>query len=175
MDLENLQPTVQDVHEITKTDRSPEVLAFRVVARDSYLTALDAPLFHPTERALDQGAPDAAAALAREHHQIRDFGALDFDQDGRRVVDPDGTKAQESAIALANEDHCFGILESRSEEAADLRVRVRTQGEERVTKPVMLGQRNPECYDPVEVARMCASNVPAVSLRGRGLRQLGSS
>jgi hypothetical protein len=40
---------------------------------------------------------------------------------------------------------------------------------------MMLGQRNPERYDPVEVARMRAANAPGVSLRSRGLRQLASS
>jgi hypothetical protein len=40
---------------------------------------------------------------------------------------------------------------------------------------VMLGERNPERGDPIEVARMRAANAPAVSLRDRGLRQLVSS
>jgi hypothetical protein len=149
---ENLQPAVQNVHQITKTNRSPEGLALGVETRDPNLTALDAPLFHPAERALDQGAPQATAALAREHHQIRDFGALDFYQDGGRAIGPDGTKAQQSAIALADEDRCFGIAEDRGEQAVDFRVRVGTQGKERFARRVMLGQRNPERCDPLEIA-----------------------
>ena len=151
------------------------MLAFGVTARDSNLAALDAPLFHPAERALDQGATHATAAGAREHHQIRDLGALDFDLDGRRAIDPDGTKTQKSAIALVDEDRGFGIAKGRGEQAANLRVRVGTQRKERFASRVMLGQPNPECDDPVEVARMRAANAPAVSLRGRGLRQLASS
>jgi hypothetical protein len=166
---------VQNVHQIVEADRSPEALAFGVATRDSNLTALDTPLFDPAERALDQGATQAMAALARAHHQIRDLGAPDFHLDGGRAVDPDGTKAQQRAIALIDEDRCIGIAEDRSEQAADLRVRVGTQGEERVHGRVMLGERDPERCDPIEVARMRAANVPAVSLRGRELQQLGSS
>jgi hypothetical protein len=125
---ENLQPALQNVHQITKPDRSPEALAFGVTARYSNFAALDAPLFHPGERALDQGATHATAALARAHHQIRDFGALDFYLDGGRAVDPDGTKTQQGAIALVDEDRSVGIAEDRGEQAADLRARVGTQG-----------------------------------------------
>jgi len=102
---------VQYVHEITKTDRSPEVLAFGVVARDSNLAALDSLLFQPAERAIDQGATHTAAALAGGHHQIRDLGALNFDHDGGRVIDPDRAEAQESA-------------EPRGEQTANLNIRV---------------------------------------------------
>jgi hypothetical protein len=149
---ENLQPTLQNVHQIAKTDRSPEVLAFGVATRDSNLAALDAPLFDPAERAFGQGATHAAAALWRAHHQIRDLGALDFDLDGGRAIDPDGTKAQQGAIALADEDRCVGISEDRSEQALDLRLRVGTQGKERVGSRVVLAERNPERCDPIEVA-----------------------
>ena len=173
--VENLQPTVQNVHQIVKTDRSPKAPAFGVAARNSNLAALDAPLFHPAERALDQSATQSTAALARAHHQIRDLSALDFHLDGRGAVDPDGTKTQESAIALVDEDRCAGIAKGRGEQAADLRARVGTQGKERVDGRVMLGEHNPERCDPIEVARMRAANAPAVSLRGRGLRQLASS
>ena len=170
----NLQPTLQNVHQIIKTDRSPEALTFGVAARDSNLAALDAPLFHPDERALDQGASHAAAPLARAHRQIRDLGALDFYLDRGRAVDPDGTKAQQHAIALADEDRCVGIAEDRGEQALDLRVRTGAQGKERVARRVMLGELNPECCDPIEVARMRAANAPAVSFRGPGLRQIAS-
>jgi len=149
---ENLQPAVQNVHQIVKTNRSPEVLALGVQARDPNLTALDAPLFHPAERALDQGATQATAALAREHHQIRDLGALDFHLDGRRAIDPDGTKAQESAIALVDEDRGVGVAEDRGEQAADFHARVGAQGKERVTRRVMLAERNPERCDRLEIA-----------------------
>jgi hypothetical protein len=172
---ENLQPTVQYVHEITKTDRSPEVLAFGVVARDPNLAALDPPLFHPAERAIDQGATHTAAALASDHHQIRDLGALDFDHDGGRVIDPNRAKAQESTIALANEDCRFGVAEPRGEQAANLDIRVGAHGKERIAISVVLGQRDPERHDPVEIARMRAANASAVNRRGRGLRQLASS
>jgi hypothetical protein len=171
----NLQPTVQNVHQIVKTDRSPEALAFGVAARNSNLAALDAPLFHPAERALDQSATQATAALARAHHQIRDLSALDFHLDGGRAVDSDGTKTQESTIALVDKDRCVGIVEDRGEQAADFRIRVGTQGKERVHGRVMLCEHNPERCDPIEVARMRAANAPAVSLRGRGLPQLASS
>jgi len=173
--LENLQPTVKNVHPVPKTDRSPEALAFGVAARDSNLTALDAPLFHPAERALGQGATHATAALAREHHQIRDLGALNFNPDGERVIDPDGTKAQQGVVALVDEDRCFGVSEGRGQQAVDLRVCIGTQGKERFAGRMMLGQCNPERDDPLEVARMRAANAPAVSLRGRGLPQLASS
>ena len=166
---------MQNVHQIVKTDRSPEALAFGVAARNSNLATLDAPLFHPGERALGQGATHTAAALSRAHHQIRDLGALDFDLDGGSPVDPGGTKAQQGAIALADEDRRVGIAEDRGEQAVDLCVRVGAQGKERVLGRVMLGERNPERCDPIEVARMRAANAPAVSLRGRGLRQLASS
>ncbi len=149
---ENLQPTVQYVHEITKTDRSPEVLAFGVVARDSNLAALDPPLCHPAERAIDQGTTHTAAALASDHHQIRDLGALNFDHDGGRVIDPDRAKAQESAIALTDEDRGFGVAEPRGEQAANLRVRVGAQGKERIAISVVLAERNPERRDPLEIA-----------------------
>jgi hypothetical protein len=62
---ENLQPTVQNVHQIAKTNRSPEVLALGVQARDPNHTALDAPIFYPAERAIDRGATLATAAFAR--------------------------------------------------------------------------------------------------------------
>ena len=150
------------------------MLAFGVAARDSNLAALDTPLFHPDERSLDQGATHATAALVRAHRQIRDLGALDFHLDGRRAVDPDGTKAQQNAIALADEDGCVGIAEDCGEQAVDLRVRAGAQGKERVARRVMLAERNPERCDPIEVARMRAANAPAISLRGPGLRQLAS-
>jgi len=149
---ENLQPTVQNVHQIAKTNRSPEALALGVWARDPNLTALDATLFHPAERALDQSATQATAALAREHHQIRDLGAPNFHLDGRRAIDPDGAKTQEGAIALVDEDRCVGIAEDRGEQAADLRARVGAQGKERVTRSVMLAERNPERCDRLEIA-----------------------
>jgi hypothetical protein len=166
---------VKNVHQIAKTDRSPKALTFGVAARDSNLAALDAPLLHPTERSLDQGAPHATAALSRAHHQIRDLRAPGFHLDGGRAIDPDNTKAQENASALADEDRCVGIAEGRGEQAVDLRLRIGTQGEERFVRRVMLGQRNPECCYPIEVARMRAANAPAVSLRDRVLRQLVSS
>jgi hypothetical protein len=149
---ENLQPTLQNVHQIAKTDRSPEALAFGVAARHPNLATLDAPLFHPAERALDQGAAHATAALWRANHQIRDLGAPDFQLDGGRAIDPDGTKAQESAIALADEDRRVGIPEDRSEQALDLRLRVGTQRKERVDRRVVLAERNPERRDPLEIA-----------------------
>jgi hypothetical protein len=166
---------VQNVHQIAKTDRPPEALAIGVAACNANFAALGAPLFHPGERALDQGATHAAAALALEHHQIRDLGALDFYLDGRRAIDPNGAKTEENVIALAYEDRCFGIGEDRSKQAIDLRTRVGAQSEERIHGPVMLGERNPERRDPIEIARMRAANSPAVSFRGRGLRQLASS
>ena len=165
---------MQNVHPIIKTDRPPEALAFGIAARDSNLATLDAPFFHPNERALDQGATHATAAFSRAHHQIRDLGALSFHPDRERAVDPDGTKPQENVIALANEDRCVEIAEGRGEQTVDLRVRTETQGKERVARCVMLGERNPERCDPIQVARMRAANGPAVSLRSRGLRQLAS-
>ena len=172
--VENLQPTVQNVHQIIKTDRFPKAPPFGIAARDSNLAALDAPLFHPTERALDQSAAQSAAALARAHHQIRDLSAPDFHLDGGRAVDPDAAKTQEGAIALVDEDRRVGIAKGRGEQAADLRPRIGAQGKERVDGRVMLGERNPERCDPIEVARMRAANMPGVSLRERGLRQLVS-
>jgi hypothetical protein len=125
---ENLQPALQNVHQIAKTDRSPEALALGVCARDPNLAALDASLFHPGERALDQGATHATAALARTHHQIRDLGALDFDLDGGGAVDSGGTKAQQGTIALADEDRGIGVAEGRREQAMNLCIRVGAQG-----------------------------------------------
>jgi hypothetical protein len=113
--------------------------------------------------------------LALEHHQIRDLGAPDFHLDRRRAIDPDGTKAQESAIALVDEDRCVGIAEDRSEQAADLRARVGAQGKERITRSVMLAERNPERCDRLEIAQIRAANAPAVSFRGRALQQPASS
>ncbi len=165
---------MQNVHQIAKTDRSPEALAIGVAARDSNLAALDAPLLHPTERAIDQRATHATAALAREHHQIRDLGALNLYLDRGCTIDPDGTKAQQGVVALADEDRRIGIAEGLGEQAVDLRVCIGAQGKERVARRVMLGERNPECCDPIEVARMRTANAPAVSLRGPGLRQLAS-
>ena len=150
------------------------MLAFGIAARDPSLAALDTPLLHPAERTLDQRAADATAALAREHHQIRDLGALVFHLDGGGAIDPDGTKAQQGVIALADEDRCFGIAEGRDEQVVDLCARVGTQRKERLVRRVMLRQRNPERQDPVEVARIRAANAPGVSLRSRGLRQLAS-
>jgi hypothetical protein len=172
---ENLQPALKNVHQVTETNRSPEALAFGVCTRDSNFAALDAPLFHPGERALGQGATHATAALWRAHHQIRDLGALDFDLNGGGSIDPSGTKAQQGAVALTDEDRCVGIAESRREQALDLRLRVGTQGKERVDGRVVLGERDPERCDPIEVARIRAANAPAVSLRGRELRQRASS
>jgi hypothetical protein len=106
---------VQNVHQIAKPNRSPEVLAFGVEVRDPNLAALDAPLFHPGERALDQRATHAPAALVRAHHQIRDLGPPNFQLNRGRAIDPDGAKAQQSAIALADEDRCLGIAKDRSE------------------------------------------------------------
>ena len=165
---------MQYVHQIAKTNRSPEALAFGVEARDPNLAALDAPLFHPGECALDQPATHAAAALVPTHHQIRDLGPPDFQLDRGGAVDPDGTKAQQGAITLADEDRRLGVAEGRSEQAVDLRFRVGAQGKERVRGRVMLAERNPERRDPVEVARVRTANAPVFSLRGRELRQLGS-
>ncbi len=172
---ENLQPALQNVHQITKTDRSPEALTFGVCTRNPNFAALDAPLFHPDERALGQGATHAEATLLRAHHQIRDFGALDFDLDGGGAVDPGGTKAQQGAIAFVDEDRRVGIAEGRREQPLDLCTRVGAQGKERVHGRVMLAERNPERHDPIEIAWLRAANAPAVSLRDRGLRQLASS
>jgi hypothetical protein len=165
---------VQYVHQITETNRSPEALAFGVEARDPNLAALDAPLFHPGECALDQPATHAPAALVRAYHQIGDLGPPDFQLDRGSAVDPDGAKAQQGTIALADEDRRLGVAEGRSEQAVDLRFRVGAQGKERVSGRVMLAERNPERRDPIEVARVRAANAPAVSLRGRGLQQLAS-
>jgi hypothetical protein len=125
---ENLQPTLQNVHQIAETNRSPEALALGVCARDSNFAALDAPLFHPGERALGQGATHTTAALARTHHQIRDLGALDFHLNGGGAVDSSGTKAQQGTIALADEDRGVGIAEGRREQAMNLCIRVGAQG-----------------------------------------------
>jgi hypothetical protein len=125
---ENLQPALQNVHQIAKTDRSPEALALGVCARDPNLAALDAPPFHPDERALGQGATHTTAALSRAHHQIRDLGALDFDLDGRGAVDPGGTEAQQGAIALTDEDLRVGVAQGRREQAMNLCIRVGAQG-----------------------------------------------
>jgi hypothetical protein len=171
---ENLQPALQNVHQIAKADRSPEALALGVCARDPNFAALDAPLFDPDERALGQGATHPSATLLRAHHQIRDLGALDFDLDGGGAVDSGGTKAQQGTIALADEDRRVGIAESRREQALDLCTRVGTQGKERVHGRVMLGERNPEGRDPIEIAWLRAANAPAISFRDRGLPQLAS-
>ena len=40
---------------------------------------------------------------------------------------------------------------------------------------VVLGERNPERRDPIEVAQMRTANAPNVSLRGRGLQRRASS
>ena len=165
---------MQYVHQITETNRSPEALALGVEARDPNLAALDTPLFHPGECAIDQPATHAAAPLVPTHDQIRDFGPPDFQLDRGGAVDLDGTKAQQGAIALADEDCRLGVAEGRSEQAVDLRFRVGAQGKERVCRRVMLAERNPERRDPIEVARIRAANAPDVSLRGRGLRQLAS-
>ena len=150
------------------------MLAFGVAARDSNLAALDAPLLHPAERALDQRATHATAALACEHHHIRDLGALDFYLDRGGAIDPDGTKAQQGVVALADEDRRIGIAEGLGEQSVDLRARIGTQRKERLIRRVMLRQRNPERQDLVEVARIRAANAPGVSLRSRGLPQLAS-
>ncbi len=150
------------------------MLAFGVEARDPDLAAFDAPLRHPGECALDQLAAHATAPLVRKHHQIRDLGPAHFPLDRGGAVDPDATKAQQGAIALADEDRRLGVAQGRGEQAVDLRFRVGAQAEERVARRVMLAERNPERCDPIEVARVRAANAPAVSLRGRGLRQLAS-
>ena len=165
---------MQYVHQITKTNRSPEALALGVEARDPNLAALDAPLFHPGECALDQPATHAAAALVLAYHQIRDLGPPDFQLDRGGAVDPDRAKAQQGALALADEDRRLGVAEGRSEQAVDLRFRVGAQGKERVSGRVMLAERNPERRDPIEVARIRTANAPVFSLRGRALPQLAS-
>ena len=165
---------MQYVHQITETNRSPEALALGVEARDPNLAALDTPLFHPGECAIDQPATHTAAPLVPAHDQIRDLGPPDFQLDRGGAVDPDGTKAQQGAIALADEDRRLGVAEGRSKQTVNLRFRVGAQGKERVSGRVMLAERNPERRDPIEVARIRAANAPDVSLRGRGLRQLAS-
>jgi len=150
------------------------VLAFAVEARNPNLAALDPPLLHPGECALDQPATHATAALARTHHQIRDLGPPHFPLDRGGAVDPDGTKAQQGAGALADEDRRLGVSEGRCEQAVDLGFRVGAQVEERVARRVMLAERNPKRCDPIEIARIRTANAPAVSLRSRGLRQLAS-
>jgi hypothetical protein len=171
----NLQPALQNVHQIPKTERSPEALAFGVATRNPDFAALDAPPFDPGERALDKRAAEAAAALVRVHHQIRDLGAPNFQLDGGGAVDPDAAEAQQGASALADEDRCVRIAQDRGEQSVDLRIRVGAQGKEQITRRVMLAERDPERRDPIEVARVRAANAPAVSLRDRGLRQLASS
>jgi hypothetical protein len=173
--LGNLQPALQNVHQIAKTERAPEALAFGVAARDPDFAAPDAARFDPGKRALDQGAAHATAALVRAHEQIRDLGAPDFQLDGGGAVDPDATKAQQAVIALADEDRCIRIAQGRGEQAQNLRVRVGAQREQRVTGRVVLAERDPERRDPIEVARIRAANAPAVSLRDRGPRQRASS
>ena len=165
---------MQYVHQIAKTERSPEVLTFGVEARNPDLAALDAPLFHPGECALDQPPTHAPAAHVRAYHQIRDLSPPDFPLDRGGAVDPDGAEAQQSVSALADEDRRLGVAEGRSEQAVDLRFRVGAQGKERIGGHVMLAERNPERGDPIEVTRICTANAPGISRRGRGLRQLAS-
>ena len=135
---------MQYVHQIAETNRSPEALALGVEARNPNLAALDAPVFHPGECALDQPATHPAAALVLTHHQIRDLGPPGFQLDRGGTVDPDGTKAQQGAVALADEDRRLGAAEGRSEQAVNLRFRGGAQGKERVSGRVMLAERNPE-------------------------------
>ena len=150
------------------------MLALGVEARNPDLAALDAPLPDPGECALDQPATQATAALVSMHHQIRDLGAAHLPLDRGGAVDPDATEAQQGAIALADEDRRLGIPEGRRQQAVDLRFRVGAQLEEWIARRVMLAERNPKRCDPIQVSRVCAANAPAVSLRGRGLRQLAS-
>ena len=151
------------------------MLAFAVEARNPSLAALDSPLLYPGECALDQPATHATAALVRAHHQIRDLGPSDFQLDRGGTVDPHGAEAEQRASPLADEDRRLGIAEGRRQQAVNLRFRVGAQLEERVARRVMLAECNPKRGNPIQVARVCAANAPAVSLRGRELRQLGSS
>jgi hypothetical protein len=165
---------VQNVHQIAETNRSPETLTFGVEARDPNLAALDPPVSHPGERALDQRTTHAAAAFGRTHHQVRDLGPPHFPLNRGCAVDPRGAKAQQGAIAFTDEYGRIGIAEDRGEQAVDLGIRVGAQGKERITRRVMLTERNPEFCDPIEVARIRTANAPGVSLRGRGPRQFAS-
>ena len=64
---------MQNVHQIVEADRFPEAPAVGVAARDSNLAALDAPLFHPAERALDQSV---LARLMDQNANTLEYGYL---------------------------------------------------------------------------------------------------
>lgn len=172
-----LQPALQDVHQVAETHRPPERLPLAVVRRDANLAAVESTLLDPSVGAFDQPAPQPATARGNSNQQVRNFGALALDQNGRSAIDPNGAEAQQMARRrVAYEDGSVRVSEHRVYQASNFPIRSGPEREDRVDLRVVGGERRPQCGERVQVAPTCATYlgdaIRVIRLRSRGLPTL---